>query len=402
MTGSLPYPPLGGGALRSYGIIDGLARAGHAITLFTFGEGDAQDTPLAGLCEAIHVFPLPQRSLTMRLRDLLLSDQPDLARRLYSTAFADKLRQTLAQNQFELIQADGLEVAVYLPLAKAAQPDARLCYDSFNAEYDLQAVMGRIDWQAVFSGDVKRLPGALYSGTQVGRIKRFESTICRLSDLVIAVSPEDAAGLSQISDKPVGVVPNGIFVDQYADDAALPLGDHALVFTGTMDYRPNVDAMLWFCERVLPLVQQQIPAAQLYIVGQRPSPRLMHLADRPGVQLTGKVPDVKPYLRGAGVYIVPMRMGGGTRLKVLEAMAAGCAVVSTTTGASGLQSAMKHAMIVADDPARFAAEIVRLLRDPAARRALGGAAREQVRAEYDWSVLIPKLLALYKEIGLDD
>src|SRR5690606_14010977 len=121
-----------------------------------------------------------------------------------------------------------------------------------------------------------------------------------------------------------------------------------LVFTGKMDYRPNIDAMRWFSETILPLVQEAVPDVHLYIVGQKPHKSLESLRDAPHIDLTGWVPNVQPFLQAADVYIAPLRMGSGTRLKLLEAMAAGCAVVATTVAASGLDNTVKRSLILAD------------------------------------------------------
>jgi glycosyltransferase involved in cell wall biosynthesis len=180
----------------------------------------------------------------------------------------------------------------------------------------------------------------------------------------------------------------------------MDLGPNALVFTGTMDYRPNVDAMLWFTEAVLPQVLAKVPDAHLYIVGKNPHPRLAHLHHVPGITLTGRVDSTVPYLHAASVYTAPLRMGSGTRLKLLEAMSAGCAIVSTTIAAAGLQADVKSSMVIADEPAALVDAIVALLGDGARRGTLGQAARQSVARRYDWPVIIPRLLHVYEGISL--
>jgi polysaccharide biosynthesis protein PslH len=165
-----------------------------------------------------------------------------------------------------------------------------------------------------------------------------------------------------------------------------------------MDYRPNVDAMLWFTQSVLPHVRRAVPDVKLFIVGQMPHPRLDSLRVDPNITLTGRVDSVQPYLNG--VYIAPLRMGSGTRLKLLEAMASGCAIVATPTAAAGLNAQAKDTMRITADPLEMAQAVVQLLQSPAARHELGTRARDKVRQFYDWSVLIPRLLMVYKEIGL--
>jgi glycosyltransferase involved in cell wall biosynthesis len=198
----------------------------------------------------------------------------------------------------------------------------------------------------------------------------------------------------------VPVVPSGIFVSDYTkESSAVDLGPRALVFTGKMDYRPNVDAMLWFYEAILPHVRREFADVRLVIVGQQPHGRLDALRADPAVTVTGWVDSVQPYLRGAAVYIAPLRMGSGTRLKLLEALATERAIAATTTAAAGLLPDVRAAMRIADDAAGFAAHITDLLRAPDQRVALGTQARQAVSATYDWSAIIPRLLQVYEELG---
>jgi glycosyltransferase involved in cell wall biosynthesis len=285
----------------------------------------------------------------------------------------------------------------YLPLVRKMQPTARCCYDAHNAEYALQWAIFHVDRHVP-----ERLPAAAYSLLQARRIHRYERAVCAAVDCVIAVSEEDAAALRSFrADKRVAVVPNGIFTDRYGDDSPrLDLGEKVLVYTGKMDYRPNIDAVRWFSDSILPLVRDAEPNVRLYIVGQKPHASLESLRDDPNIEITGWVADVQPFLQAADVYIAPLRMGSGTRLKILEAMAAGCAVVATTVAASGLDSQAKRSLILADDERSFAQAVAALLNDPERRAALGQAAQADVRSLYDWKTLIPCLLQTYEDIGL--
>lgn len=391
LTASFPYPPASGGALRAYGILHGLAHAGHQVTLLTFHEHGAppQKTPLAQICTRIETVDVPVRSWLHRLRDVLLTSQADIAKRLYSDAFKDKLLGLLRDTDFDIIQFEGIEVACYLPIVKEANTGARLIFDTFNAEAELQRLIYGVDRK-----ELKRLPAAVYSYIQSQRIERYEGELCRMADAVIAVSAEDAAVLQKhLPDKRVNVVPSGIFVDDYVKPASnLQLPPNALVFTGKMDYRPNVDAMLWFAFNIFP----QLHDANLVIVGQKPHPRIQQLTQYENILLTGWVDSVLPYLYAACVYIAPLRMGSGTRLKILEAMACGCAIVATSTAAAGLNDAARNAMIITDDESEFANAIEHLLDHPTESKLLGKHAKAVVQTHYDWSVLIPHLLEVYR------
>lgn len=399
LTPALPYPPHQGGALRNFGLIHGLHAAGHQVTLLSFvtDEDVHQPTPLHDICQHVETVPAQARSVSRRLADMITSPQPDLIRRLASPAFRQCLVELLQQQSFDLVQFEGLEMTGYLADVRQHQPNARLCYDAHNAEYRLQQVIYDID-----RSQPERWPSAAYSFIQARRIAHFERMVCQTVDCVLAVSEEDAAALRPFrTDQCVAVIANGIFVDHYNGNAEeLDLGTHVLTFTGKMDYRPNVDAMLWFTTDIFPQVQAAVPDAHLYIVGQKPHARLESLRDNDHIALTGWVNEITPFLHATDVYVAPLRMGSGTRLKILEAMAAGCAIVATTLAAAGLPDEAGSALVLADDTTEMAQAIVTLLQDESQRNRLGESAKALVQQHYDWSVLIPRLLAVYKEIGL--
>ena len=177
-----------------------------------------------------------------------------------------------------------------------------------------------------------------------------------------------------------------------------PSRSPSLVFTGKMDFRPNIDAMLWFAQEVWPAVRQAHPNAKLFIVGQKPSTRLDGLRSDPNIVLTGEVEDIRPHIAQASVYIAPLRIGSGTRFKLLEAMAMRKAIVSTSLGCEGFDVAHGREMLIADTPATFAQAINTLLGDEAQRKTIGQAAHQFVSATYDWGAIVPKLEAIYRSM----
>jgi glycosyltransferase involved in cell wall biosynthesis len=412
LTPQLPYPPRQGTTIRNYNLIAQLA-ARHQIHLLTFIDGDgqmAEAAPLRHHCANVRAVIAPKRSLAARFRDLLLTPHPDMALRLRSTAFQRALSELLSAQPFDVIQIEGIELAQYLlwlrgqcppglpalpsPLPSGAS--TQLVFDEHNAEYVLQ--------QRAFETDLRRPArwiAAAYSLVQWRRLRRYEARACRAADRVVAVSQADREALrALIPDLDAAVVPNGVDVAHYAGYQPRPAippprAGRALVFVGKMDFRPNVDAMLWCADEILPLVRQEVPEATLYVVGMKPHPRLRRLADRPGIVITGGVPDVRDYIAPAAVVAVPLRMGGGTRLKVLEAMAMGKAIVSTTVGAEGLGATPGRELFLADAPADFARAVVGLLKDPSRGDELGRAARAFVAARFDWGSLVPRLEKVY-------
>jgi glycosyltransferase involved in cell wall biosynthesis len=364
--------------------------------MLCFHEGNLNTAPGYIHLETV---PPPHRSLTQRLLTLIFTRQSDIAGRFFSVEYATKLTTILSDNRFDVVQFEGIEMVCYMPLVRQSQPHVKLCFDTFNAEYALQQIIYDID-----RANVRRWHAAVYSRIQVERIKRFERDMCQLADAVIAVSPEDAELLKGFRDDGrVHVVPNGIWTSDYAEPSqSITLGANTLVFTGKMDYRPNVDAVIWFVQEVFPLVKSRIQNTQFYIVGQQPHPRLRSLGKLEGVHITGWVDSVLPYLHAATVYVAPLRMGSGTRLKLLGAMAAGCPIVATSIASSGLLSTAKKGMVIADGPTQIANKIIALLNHPDARQELGRIASEQVRVNYDWPKLIPRMLDVYRSIGLGE
>jgi glycosyltransferase involved in cell wall biosynthesis len=398
LTAQLPEPPHAGGTLRTNGLIRSVHAAGHDVFVLSFGEADQLKTHRAALdefCASVTIVPPPHRPITHRLRDLLLTRLADMQRRFDSPLYAAELEHTLNRQRFDIIQIESLEMAAYLPVIRRVQPETPVIYDSFNAEFDLQRSIYEAERRKL-----RRVPGVLYSFVQWRRLVRFEREVCESVAHVIAVSDADARSFRRLAPgRPVSVVPNGIYTSWYAQhDSSLNLGDHALVFTGSMGYRPNVDAALWFVNQVLGKVCSQVPEAKFFIVGNNPHNRLNALRERDHIQITGWVPDVNPFLHAATVYVVPMRMGSGTRLKLLQAMAAGRAVVSTATGAQGLAVQDGVELRLADTAEDFAQAVITLLTDGAQRQRLGETGRLYVENHYDWAVIAPRLLRVYDEM----
>jgi len=182
---------------------------------------------------------------------------------------------------------------------------------------------------------------------------------------------------------PVGLVGNGVDLD-YFRSSGVAKRPGSIVFAGVMDYFPNVDAVIWFRDEILPIVQQQIPEAGLTIGGARPAAAVRRLANRRGVTVTGRVPDTRPYLDGAEVFVAPMRMARGIQNKLLEALAMGLPCVASAAAAMGTVVQDGEGILAADDPEEFAQHVVRLLRDGAFRAAMAGKARAAAEANYRW------------------
>lgn len=412
LTPQLPYPPQQGTSLRNYYIIRGLSER-HQITLLSFHADSAtsdavSSSHLLEYCATVETVPQPRRTSFARFLQIAVGRRPDMALRLSSPEFVRVLSRLLERGRYHLVQVEGLELAFTIPTIRAASPDSRVVYDSHNAETELQRRALHTDLR-----NPRRWHAAVYSWLQVKRLRPYELWACRNADWVTAVSEPDRRRLRSLatgSPFPVTVIPNCIDVRDYLTDEfdnAISVSEldsrsrstHRwdLVFIGKMDYRPNVDAVLWFADEIWPLVRAKRPATTWAIVGQRPHARLSRLKTSPGVTFTGFVESVIPYLANAAVCIMPFRMGSGTRLKLIEAMAAGRAIVSTSVGAEGFPVEDGRELLLADSPEDMAEAILRLLDQPEQRKRIGRIAR-QFASKYDWRTVTPAFDAVYRRV----
>jgi glycosyltransferase involved in cell wall biosynthesis len=217
------------------------------------------------------------------------------------------------------------------------------------------------------------------------KLRRREAKACASSDLTIAVSEQDRHRLASLAPGArVSPIPTGVDTSYFVPDGTAQRPAR-LVFTGSMDWHPNEDGVLYFIDAILPGIRSEVPEASFAVVGRNPSDQLRAACGRNGVLITGTVDDVRPFVREAAVYVVPLRAGGGTRLKIFEALSLGKAVVSTTVGAEGLELVSGRDAVIADGAADFARAVVSLLRDPQRREALGTAGRRLVEDRYTWT-----------------
>lgn len=389
-----PFPPRGGGALRIYNLLKGLAPR-HDVTLLSFAPDAAAVAamaPLRELCRVATVQGPPARSLARRALTTLASPLPDMALRNAAPAYAEALSRLLAAERFDVVQTESIEMAGHALAARGLGP--RLVLDEFNAEYLLQRRAALADLRRGLALRPRPLAGGVYSLIQWRKLARYERGLLRAFDRVLVVSDEDRAALRRLDRRADPLVaPNGVDTATVRPSAVRgDLGPATLVFTGTLDYRPNIDALRWFVAEALPRIRRRRPAARLLVVGRAAGPAVRALHDGEGVELVGEVADVRPYIDGAAVYVVPMRIGGGSRLKLLEALAMAAPVVSTPMGAEGVPGLRggEH-LLVAGSPGAFADATLRLIGDPALGERLGRAGRALVVAKYDWRAIVPRV-----------
>lgn len=376
----LLHPLDKGGRIRTYQMLRHLVRD-HRVTYLTLDDGQRDGNAVERAGEyCTDLIRVPTRSASRRtprfywqLARNLASSLPYSVWKYRSPAMEQEIIRLADPRSVNLVVCDFLFPAVNLP--------ERLPVPTVLFQHNVEAMI----WHrhaAVASHPLRRA----YMHHQWRRMYTFERDQCRRFDHVIAVSPEDVATFAKTYGiGAVSHVPTGVDTEYFRPTHTAAPDPHSLLFTGSMDWMPNEDGVAHFAEAMLPRIAAAHPQATLSIVGRNPTPPVLALAHRHArIKVTGTVPDVRPYLERAQVFVVPLRIGGGTRLKIFEAMAMEKAIVTTSVGAEGLPVRDGEHLLIADTPSAFADAITRLLRDPSYAAALGARAAELVRSRFGW------------------
>jgi sugar transferase (PEP-CTERM/EpsH1 system associated) len=372
-------PPDAGGKIRSYNILRQLAKH-HEVTFFTFyaAHGNDVHAELSHFFQRVIPVPLdlPPAKSAREFLDYagnLFSRTPYNLAKYCRPVVRHKLSALLQKETYDVILCDFLATAGVIPWE---WPCPKVVFT-----HNVEAVI----WQRHY--EVARNPfWKALSFREWKTMEAAERRYLQRADHVLAVSDNDRDAFATfLNPQNLTVIPTGADTDFFQPSAEKEM-PNSLVFTGSMDWLPNEDAILYFGNEILPLIRQQVPDVTVCVVGRKPSRRLQDLASRlPNIQLTGWVEDVRPYLAQGAVFIVPLRIGGGTRLKIFEAMSMAKAVVSTSIGAEGLPVRNGEHLMLADDPVRFAENTVRLLSNASQRAEIGAAARQLVQDNYSWA-----------------
>ncbi|HZI43263.1 MAG TPA: glycosyltransferase [Gemmatimonadaceae bacterium] len=376
----LLHPLDKGGRIRTYQMLRQLVRD-HRVTYLTLDDGcrdaDAVERAAEYCTDLVRVPTRMSAKGSTRfyweLARNLASPLPYAVAKYRSPAMEEALLRLIERTSVDLVVCDFLFPAVNVP--------SPLPVPAALFQHNVEAMI----WQrhaAVASHPLRRA----YLERQWHRMYAFEKAQCRRFDHVVAVSPEDSAWFArEYGVRNVSHVPTGVDTEYFRPTRGTRSNPNTILFTGSMDWMPNEDAVTYFAEAILPGVQAEVPQATISIVGRNPTPAVLGLTQRhSSVRVTGTVPDVRPYLESAALFVVPLRIGGGTRLKIFEAMAMEKAIVTTSVGAEGLPVRDGEHLLIADTVPAFASAVVKLLRDPSYAAALGQRAGELVRSRFGW------------------
>jgi glycosyltransferase involved in cell wall biosynthesis len=400
VTPYLPSPPQFGGARRLHGLMTELARR-HAVSvcsLLNSGEMHAHPASIKATgeyCKEVvtvvnEPFGLPVgRKRALQLRSLASLRSFEWLTHV-NVELTARLREMLSRERYDLLNFEFSHMAPYRALVLPQARGATFVLDEHNIEYE---ILRRTAGSEL--GKVRRL----YNGLNWRKLRAEELDAWRTFDGVAVTSAHDRdLLLRDLPGAKVEVVPNAVDLEHFRPRPdAEPVQPHSILFFGAINYFPNSDAVKLFLEEIFPRVRARFPGARFKVVGHTPE-HLMSLASE-HVEMKGFVPDLRVEIERAAVVIAPLRIGGGTRLKILEAMAMGKPVVSTPQGAEGLEVTHDRQLLLAESPAVFADELMRVFDDAALSRRLGEAARKLVEERYGWGASVARLEALYQRLG---
>ena len=382
-----PLPPAYGGALRIYNLLKGLSK-NNEITFLTFGYQEdlvKLESHFGNRIKEIHLVQKTWACRYRRLAQFYAFFKVDSFHSLFtrSDKMQNKIDELLAKNKYDIVQVEFPIMGRF-----SFKTDAVKILDEHNIEFDN---FKRI-WQNITSPLRK-----LHYNREYKKTYREEINVCRKMDAVFTVSERDSNILNhEVPGMQKFIIPNGVDTSYFrpSDETAEPF---TMVFTGMMGYVPNNDGMFYFLDKIFPKILNEIPEAKIYIVGNRPPKELQKRAAE-NIIVTGYVDDVRPYIRRAGLYVVPLRMGGGTRLKVLEALSMGKAVVTTSIGCEGINVIDKKHVLIADQADDFALCAVNVLRNTHSYKVMCNNGYSLIKSAYDWQAIVSSIEETYKKI----
>lgn len=384
-----PYPLDNGGNVRSYHLLRGLASEHKVVLVSEVPDQDIDQAAVRQLCEAVHTVPQRRRGVVREAFTLfrsLFRNSAFLLDRHYSRSLHALVSDLDRREGFDAIHLNHLDAALTLPHRDGKR---HIVLDEHNIVSN-QAI-------TTLRGE-KRLAMRVLLRQEIVKLQRAESQLACASSRVLVCSEVDRLHLRKLcSSADAVVIPNGVDLDYFSPLDKSSKERDTILFIGSMDYEPCDRAMRYFCSEVLPLIWRRRPNVKLIVVGRNPSPSLRALTSHePRIELTGRVPDVRQVAKRAAAFIVPLLSGSGTRLKILEAMAMGLPIVTTTIGLEGIDATHERHCLVADDAATFCDSTIRLLDEASLANSLSLAARMYVESHYGWDAIIQKLLGVYR------
>ncbi|MGN6645791.1 MAG: glycosyltransferase [Cytophaga sp.] len=389
LTNRIPFPLTDGGNIASYHVTYYLNKAGHKVTLASLNtKKHHQDpAPLQSIAEVVSV-DIDTSIKPLGLFLGVFSKMPYNVKRFKSAEFEEALIRLLTENTFDIIQLEGSYMALYLPVLRQ-HSSAKIVLRSHNIEHEI--------WQRMALNEINPLK-KWYFNLLSEKIRQFENTTMHGVDAIAAITSRDKEYYQQQGFKGELVTINaGANLSKFQPDFCKTTTG-TLCFLAGMDWMPNQQGLDWFLDTVWPEVKNNVPEIRLHIAGKA-MPEKYYYLDDPSVEIHGLVPDAVEYLQKYEIFIVPLLSGGGMRLKVVEGMAVGKCILSTTVGAEGVEYSNKKNIVIADTPQEWIAAIISLLKDPQITQSIGQEAAKLAMEKYNWENLVDNLISLYRRLN---
>jgi len=387
-----PFPPDHGHYIRTYNILKYIARH-HNIYFLAFVKNEEDFKyvePIRKICKSADVFINPydvsRYKFYLSLMLNIFSPLPYIAQKYYQKNMKQKMKEVLKENKIDIVHFDMLHLSRY----RREIQNIPTTLTEHNVE-SLRILS--------LLKNSKNLIFKTFMYLQYIKLKRFEKRICPNFDICVTVSEYDLKALKAISPSAkFVVVPNGVDTSYFAPDGFSHVPD-SLIWVGGMNSMYNKEAVDFFVNEIFPLIEKEIPNVKFTVIGKSPTKKLLHLSKINGnVKAIGYVDDVRPYINSAAVYVASIKSGGGTKLKVLNALSMAKPVVTTSVGAEGIEVNDNEHLLIADDPELFAKKTVELLRNPEVAGKLGENGRNLMIEKYDWGIIGKKMNKVYDEL----
>lgn len=393
-----PYPPRDGGSLAMFNLACSLQNLGHQVSVLTMftrkhrlTSGQSQEFSRIMEVHSVYVdtTPSPFRIIT----NLIFSDMPYHVERFFSKTFENELCRMLKTSSFDVIQLEGLYLTGYIPAIRN-NSDALIVLRAHNVEYEI--------WERMVQGETNIFRRA-YFRILAKRIKNYEQQILNQYDILVPITTRDLDHFSAMGNtKPAHVCNAGVNIDYKTGSKEIQVEQYpsttaSLFFIGSLDWIPNQEGLLWFVNRVFPLIHHQFPAVKFHIAGRNAPQSLQKSLNYPGILFHGEVADARVFMAKHQISIAPCFSGSGMRIKIIESMVLGKAVVTTTLGAEGLNAVHNENIIIADDAGDFFRHVERLIEFPELCHSMGASAKNFAARNFDNKILAANLAAFYEK-----
>ncbi|MFZ5940249.1 MAG: glycosyltransferase family 4 protein [Bacteroidota bacterium] len=387
-----PYPPRDGGAIATLNMALGLAKAGNTVTMLAMNtqkhyfEAGKIPRELRDHLRLVLVDADTSVHPAALLKNLVFSSEPYIAQRFNQPAFAEKLTELLVSEHFDVVQMEGPYLSAFLPLIRK-HSEARVILRSHNIESEI--------WQRK-SRNEKRLIEKIYFQHLSGRIRRLEKKLLKQVDVLVTISERDLGKLRKMGyTGPAMTVPTGLNLEDY--EMAAPAIEHSIFFIGSLDWMPNQEGLVWFIDEVIPYLEKTKTRYTFHVAGRNAPQELVEKLQHPHIVYHGEVEDARAFMQRYEVMAVPLLTGSGIRIKIIEGMAMGKAIVTSVVGAEGIAATDRKHLFIAGEPETFAQDLILLLGNSRLREETAVEARNFIRGNFDTFTLSTRLTQFLTE-----